>query len=284
MFATPTPSSHYIIFVGLVLPDESAMEMLSTVIGAMWNLMFTMYDKGAIHMSDSMYAAELDALLLLLSKYKPDKQLNSVSYNVTVLIHMHYQFLFLQLQVSLTRVLKGALEWLQQLQRFNLSTTDDKQLFSVLQPYLSSTEMILRVQALMVISLSIKDLASIPSDIVFLNSQDMEYIMLQLGCEVDFSSENLLKLLLHLSSLSQNVKMMYSHKLLDSLSLIFETDKDMELEIAAQLIQRILEFESSTETVSAEKVVYFYCHTSVSYKLYHAPINILYHGNTSSHI
>ena len=81
-----------IIFVGLALPkDELAMEMLSTVLGAMWNLMFTIYDKGAIRMNDSLYAAELDALLLLLSKYKPDKQLNSVRYNVTVMMNVHYQ-------------------------------------------------------------------------------------------------------------------------------------------------------------------------------------------------
>lgn len=150
---------------------------------------------------------------------------------------------------------KRALEWLQELQRFNLNTTDDKQLLSVLQPYLSSTEMILRVQALMIISSSTKDLASILSENVLLNSQDMEYIKLQLSCEADFSLENLLKLLLYLCSLSQNVKMMCSHKLLDSLSLIFETDKNMEQEIAAQLIQHILEFESSFEAAQAEKVV-----------------------------
>ena len=54
------------------------MEMLSTVLGSMWSLLFTMYDQGAVYMSESIYAAELDSLLLLLSKYKPDKQLNSV--------------------------------------------------------------------------------------------------------------------------------------------------------------------------------------------------------------
>ena len=150
---------------------------------------------------------------------------------------------------------KRALEWLQRLLKFRLSTANDERLFSVLQPYLGSAEMILRVQALMVVSLLINESASIVSDLVFFNSEDMEYIKLQLSCEVDFSSEKLLKLLLNLSSVSQNVVMMSTHKLLDSLSLIFETDKDMEQEIAAQLIQLIIEFESSSQPVSAKEVL-----------------------------
>ena len=108
----------------------------------------------------------------------------------------------------------------------------------------------------MVVSFPVNDSASvIVSDLVFLNSQDMEYVKLQLSCEVDFSSEKLLKLLLNLSSVSQNVIMMSKHKLLDSLSLIFETENDMEQEIAAQLIQRIIEFESSTQAVLTEEVL-----------------------------
>ena len=174
-----------------------------------------------------------------------------------VVILTFYQFLFMQLQGSLIIVYKKALEWLQQLLKFNLSTSDDdKRLFPVLQPYLCSSEMILRIQALMVVSFPVNDSASIiVSDLVFLNSQDMEYVKLQLSCEVDFSSEKLLKLLLNLSSVSQNVIMMSKHKLLDSLSLIFETENDMEQEIAAQLIQRIIEFESSTQAVLTEEVL-----------------------------
>lgn len=79
-FVSSTPSFQY-FYIELVLPKhESAVEMLSTVLGSMWNLLFTMCDQGVACMSESMYAAELDSLLLLLSKYKPDKQMNSVSY------------------------------------------------------------------------------------------------------------------------------------------------------------------------------------------------------------
>ena len=51
---------------------------MSTVLGFMWKLLFSMYDQGVIQISKSLYAAELESLLLLLAKYKPEEQLNPV--------------------------------------------------------------------------------------------------------------------------------------------------------------------------------------------------------------
>lgn len=51
---------------------------MSTVLGLMWKLLFSMYDQGVIQISKSLYAAELESLLVFLAKYKPEEQLNPV--------------------------------------------------------------------------------------------------------------------------------------------------------------------------------------------------------------
>lgn len=166
-----------------------------------------------------------------------------------------YSHAYICIQITLI-VVKRALEWLQRIQSYNLSKNDE-QLLLVLQPYLSSsTERILRMQALLAISSSIKELANTMPDLFVLTSQDSEYLKLQLGHPTDFSSEGVLRLLLSLSCLSQNIGVMRSTDLLDSLSLIFEGDKnEEEQEIAAQLVQCIVEFDTSTKNV-LEKEVY----------------------------
>lgn len=144
------------------------------------------------------------------------------------------------MQVSL-RLVKQVLEWLQHMQSFNPRKTDE-QLVLNLQPYLSSSvEKVLRVQALMVIRTSTKEIAH---NFFVLSTEDMEFLKSQLSHATDFSSLDVLQLLLSLSQLSQNLEMMSVTNLLSSLVMIFEGDKNvMEQEIAAQ---SIVEYEDST--------------------------------------
>lgn len=101
----------------------------------------------------------------------------------------------------------------------------------------------------MAISSSLKEFEATIPDVLFLTIQDMEYIKLQLSCETDFASAAVLKLLLSLSFLPQNLEAMRSAKFINSLSLIFEGGANLlEQEIAAQLVQAIVEFEASTDS------------------------------------
>lgn len=157
-------------------------------------------------------------------------------------------------------MVKRALEWLQQIQTYNMSKTDEH-LLQVLQPFLTSAEKILRVQALMAISSSIKGLTSVPGHFV-LSIQDMEYLQSQLSHEDDFTSEEVLRLMLSLSCLSQNLRVMRSSKFIDCLSVIFEGKTNVvEQEIAAQLVQIIVESETTSEAVATTEEKVYKCFT-----------------------
>ena len=152
--------------------------------------------------------------------------------------------------------MKGALEWLQHLQSLNPKRIDEQFILS-LQPYLSSSiEKVLRMQALMVIHSSIEGMADNKHSLFVLTTEDMEFLKSQLSHAIDFSSHDVLELLLSLSHLPQNLEMMSLMNLLSSLSLIMEGDmNETEQEIAAQLIQRIMEYEVSSKREVSEEVL-----------------------------
>lgn len=158
------------------------------------------------------------------------------------------------MQISL-KVTKSALEWLQHMQSFNPGKIKEQFVLG-LQPYLSSSKgEALRIQALMVITSSMEEIASNTPDLFILTIEDMELLKSQLSHATDFSSKEVLGLLLSLSHLSQNLKVMSSTKLLGSLSQVFEGDKnEAEQEIAAQLIQSIVEFETSKEETEEVRI------------------------------
>lgn len=150
---------------------------------------------------------------------------------------------FILLQISLD-VMKSALEWLRRMQSLNLGKSE--QFFLGLQPYLTSSKETLRIKSLIVISSFVLE---ITSNLIILTVKDMEFLKSQLRDATDFSLKEILKLLLSLSHLEQNVKVMSSNNLLSSLSQVFEDDNEAETAIAAQLIQKIVDFEASIDEV-----------------------------------
>lgn len=150
-------------------------------------------------------------------------------------------------------VVQRVLKWLQKVQAFVGKV--DEQLIAVLQPYLTTSTEILKIQALLAISLSSNVVESTKHDFLVMTTQDMNYLKTQLCSEKDFSSKEVLDLLLSISFLPQNLEIMSSGKVLETLSMILEGDDNIEeQEIAARLIQSIVDFEASTE-VSDKKVL-----------------------------
>lgn len=70
--------------------EEPIVEQLSTVLDSVWKLLFFLYDQDVVQAKETQRSAELDSLLLLLTKHNPGKQLNPVSF---------YQLLVLQTEL-----------------------------------------------------------------------------------------------------------------------------------------------------------------------------------------
>jgi hypothetical protein len=154
---------------------------------------------------------------------------------------------------------------LQHLQGFNPGKINE-QFIHGLQPYLSSSKgELLRIKALMIISSSVEEIAS---DFFELTTEDMELLKSQLSHARDFSSKEVLELLLTMSHLSQNLRVMSSTELLDPLSQILDGDKnEAEQDIAAQLITSIVEFEASTKEKMKEVLANSHNNVYVLYML-----------------
>lgn len=146
------------------------------------------------------------------------------------------------------------------MQKYNPGRINE-QFIDGLQPYLNSSKgALLRVKALMVISSSIEVMAANVPDLFNLTIEDMELLKSQLSHATDFSSKEVLELLLSLSHLPRNLRVMSSANFLVSLSQIFEGDNnEAEQDIAAQLIQSIVELEESSTREKVKEVLGHNC-------------------------